>query len=178
MHKEEVVKRLQALEQALTDYMNQMKSIPSHLWMTQPEEGSWSAIQVTEHLLASERGTLGYMMKKSSGGWESLERTGEEQLTNSTKLNERLNSSERYAAPSILPQPENKMSAEEAEQHWTEIRSKLKAFAESVDPAHYDKLVFRQPAAGMLNILQTLEFLTLHMRHHIPQIERIAQKIK
>jgi hypothetical protein len=178
MHKEEVVKRLQALDQALTDFMAQMKNIPSHLWMTQPEEGSWSATQVTEHLLASERGTLGYMMKKSSGGWEILERTGEEQLTSSSKLNERLSSNERYSAPSILPQPENKMSAEEAERHWSEIRSKLRAFAESVDPVHYDRLVFRQPAAGMLNILQTLEFLTLHMRHHLPQIERIAQTIQ
>jgi hypothetical protein len=46
---------------------------------------------------------------------------------------------------------------------------------QTIEPAHFNKLVFRQPAAGMLSVLHALEFMDAHLRHHLPQIQRINQ---
>ncbi len=178
MNKEEITKKFHALEESKSEFLEQMRQIPTHNWHQQPEDNSWSAVQVIEHLLSSEGGTLAYMMKKTSGGWESLEITGDEQKANSAKLNTRLSSDEKYAAPSILPPPANSMTAEEIEPKWATLRMKLRNFVDAIGPDHYDRLLFKQPAAGMLNISQTLDFLNLHLRHHIPQIERIAAATK
>jgi hypothetical protein len=74
-----------------------------------------------------------------------------------------------------LPEPTNALALHALFSTWNELRNEMSAFLESVEPQHLRKLVFRQPAAGMLSVLQTLEFMDAHLRHHIPQIERIIQ---
>lgn len=140
-----------------------------------PADG-WSMAQVVEHLLASEGGTLGYMKKKSSGGWDSLEEANDEHHMKSTALNARLESEERYKAPDVLPEPDNTASMSELAKKWDSLRAELFEFLNTIDTLHLNKLVFRQPAAGMLSILHTLEFMDAHLRHHLPQIERINQE--
>lgn len=137
--------------------------------------GEWSMAQVIEHLLTSEGGTLGYMKKKSSGGWDSLEEAAAEHNEKSAAINARLESNERYKAPDVLPEPGNTASIEELFQKWNLLREDLYAFLLTIEPAHFNKLVFRQPAAGMLTVLHALEFLDAHARHHLPQLERIQQ---
>ena len=137
--------------------------------------GSWSMAQVIEHLLASEGGTLGYMKKKSSGGWDALEEAGEEHHEKSEAINARLESDERYKAPDVLPEPGNKTSMEELMHTWSTLREELHSFLLNINSAHFNKLVFRQPAAGMLTVLHALEFMDAHLRHHLPQIDRIHQ---
>jgi hypothetical protein len=173
----DIEKHWHKLEEAKKTYLEKLSEIPSELLHTQPVD-SWSAIQVTEHLLFSETGTLGYMKKKSSGGWDALESTGQEQKANSDALNSRLISPEKYKAPSVLPEPANASSLDELTAQWDSVRHEMLTFVDGVSPEHYDKLVFRQPIAGMLNILQTLEFIGHHIHHHIPQLERIAKELK
>jgi len=141
--------------------------------MQRPEPDNWSATQVIEHLLASEGGTLGYMLKKSSGGWDTLENADKAHHENSRSINERLRSDERYKAPDVLPVPPNASSKEELMNQWNALREKLENFIDTIEVQHLDKLVFRQPAAGMLNIVHTLEFMEAHLRHHLPQVQRI-----
>jgi len=138
-------------------------------------EGSWSANQVLEHILIAETGTLGYMKKKSSSGWDVLEKTGEEHIQKSKAVNTRLASPDRYQAPSVLPEPTNNYSFEQMNTQWKMLREDMIKFISSVDDVHYDKLVFRQPIAGMLNLLQAMEFMNYHIRHHLPQIQRIKE---
>jgi hypothetical protein len=135
--------------------------------------GEWSIAQVVEHILASEAGTLGYMKKKSSGGWDLLEDAGDEHRASSAAINARLESDERYKAPDVLPEPTNTISLPTLFEKWNTLRAEMHAFVSQVPPAHFHKLVFRQPAAGMLTLLHTLEFMDAHLRHHLPQIERI-----
>jgi hypothetical protein len=137
--------------------------------------GEWSIAQVVEHLLASEGGTLGYMKKKSSGGWDALEDAGDEHRASSAAINARLESNERYKAPDVLPEPTNAIVLNELLTKWNSLRAELDAFVSHVQPEHFHKLVFRQPAAGMLTVLNALDFMDAHVRHHIPQIERIGK---
>ncbi len=160
------------LDEAKHDMCLLIDSIPSEK-MQQPEPDNWSATQVIEHLLASEGGTLGYMLKKSSGGWNTLEDADAPHHESSRAINERLRSDERYKAPDVLPVPPNASSKEELMNQWNALREKLENFLETIEAQHLDKLVFRQPAAGMLNIVHTLEFMEAHLRHHLPQVQRI-----
>lgn len=152
-------------------------SWPKDKIQQRPSEG-WSASQVIEHILASETGTIGYMKKKSASGWETLEVTGAEQQQNSLALNTRLASPEKFRAPSVLPEPSNQFNLAQLLLSWNTLRKDMEEFISGIDPEHFDKLVFRQPAAGMLNVLQTLEFLNNHIEHHIPQLERIREELK
>jgi hypothetical protein len=137
--------------------------------------GEWSLAQVVEHLLASETGTLGYMKKKSSGGWDALEDAGEDHHASSAAINTRLESNERYKAPDVLPEPTNAIALGVLIEKWNTLRKELLDFVSNIEPAHFQKLVFRQPAAGMLTVLHALEFMDAHLRHHLPQIKRIQQ---
>ena len=137
----------------------------------------WSAVQVLEHIFASETGTLGYMRKKSSSGWEALELTGEDQVKASTALNLRLQSSERFAAPDVLAPPPGDTGFSQLVSAWDGLRIEMYHFFDEIQPVFYDRLVFRQPNAGMLNVIQTIEFLSNHIRHHIPQLERIKSSL-
>lgn len=137
--------------------------------------GEWSIAQVVEHILASETGTLGYMKKKSSGGWDTLEDAGDAHRASSAAINARLESNERYKAPDVLPEPTNAISLSELFEKWNALRSELSDFASGIQPEHLNKLVFRQPAAGMLTVLHALDFMDAHLRHHLPQIKRISK---
>jgi hypothetical protein len=173
----EIEQRWKKLATAKEAYLSHLQAIPDSQFHQQPPAG-WSASQVTEHLLFSETGTLGYMKKKSSSGWDVLETTGQEQKNNSAALNDRLASSERYKAPAVLPEPPNTTSKTDLLLHWEKTREEFAAFLEHVSEQHFDKLVFKQPIAGMLNILQTLEFIGHHIEHHIPQVERLSTETK
>ena len=137
--------------------------------------GEWSLAQVVEHLLASETGTLGYMKKKSSGGWNALEDAGEDHHASSAAINARLESDERYKAPDVLPEPSNAIALNDLIEKWNALREELLDFVSHIQPEHFHKLVFRQPAAGMLTVLHALEFMDAHLRHHLPQVARISE---
>jgi DinB superfamily len=168
-----LAKKWEAFEKARHEFLIQLAEFNTSNFNKQPEDGGWSASQVVEHILSSETGTLGYMMKKSSSGWETLEVTGEEQSNNSKALNDRLSSDMRIAAPAVLPQPTNAYNQEQLKDQWQQLRDKYQDFLNNIEERHYDKLVFKQPVAGMLNVVQAIEFLTLHLKHHIPQLHRI-----
>jgi hypothetical protein len=168
----EVEKYWNELEQSTREFITLMNE-GAHLDAHEQVAGEWSKAQVLEHLLASEGGTLGYIEKKSSGGWDQLEETGSEQETNGAAIVNRLNSTERYKAPEVLPQPTNEIPMNELLERWKLLRERWKVLLSSIETSHNRKLVFRQPAAGMLNIIQTLAFMNAHLRHHFMQIERI-----
>lgn len=133
----------------------------------------WSANQVIEHLITSETGTLGYMKKKSSSGWDTLEEATEENKTAGKALTTRLSSNQKIVAPSVLAEPSNQFTNEQLIAGWQAQRNELKLFLDNVAPQHYNKLVFRQPAIGMIDIISTMQFMERHVHHHIFQLERI-----
>ena len=138
-----------------------------------PSAESWSMIQVIQHILFSEGGTLGYMVKKTSSGWEVLDRVGEEQIANGSLLVNRLASGEKYKAPAVLPEPDGEESLESLEKRWNSLREQYAQFLNQLPIEFDDRLVFKQPAAGMLTLHYALDFLTEHIKHHLPQLETL-----
>lgn len=164
----------QPLAAAKDRFLLELDTWPAELRQAAPA-GGWSALQVMEHIMTAEGGTLAYMKKKTSGGWQVLETTGEENIRNSRAVNERLISPERYSAPATLPEPSGQHPYEGMKMFWAGQRADAEKFISTLAPEFYDRLVFRQPVAGLLNLYQTLEFMRYHLEHHLPQLERIKQ---
>ena len=171
----ELQSRLIKLENSTKQFTKTIAEANCDVYKSAPHE--WSIAQVVEHLLASEGGTLGYMKKKSSGGWNTLEDAGDEHRVAGASIKARLESNERYKAPEVLPEPTNTIELEKLLSKWNMVREELRTFISNIQPEHLNKLVFRQPAAGMLTTLQALEFMDAHIRHHIPQLEKIKNSI-
>jgi hypothetical protein len=104
MNHSELMTQWTAMEAAKNAICEELDNWSSADHIAQPE-GAWSASQMIEHLLSSEFGTLGYMKKKTSSGYEAIELAGQENQQASTALNTRLASGERYKAPAVLPDP-------------------------------------------------------------------------
>lgn len=168
----ELIAHWEAMENAKRAIVTELDQWSAENHLKQPE-GGWSASQMIEHLLASEWGTLGYMKKKTSSGFEAIELAGAENAQSSQALNNRLASGERYKAPAVLPDPVGATDWGTQKKQWDAMRVDFEQFLNQLTPEFFDRLVFRQPLAGPLNLFQTLEFVKHHIEHHQPQLERI-----
>lgn len=161
---------MEAAKEAFVTEVNSFS--PTHL-SSSPNANEWTVLQIVEHLLQSEAGTLAYLKKKTQSGWESLEQANAASQSNGAALLERLHSTNRYSAPAILPEPIGLKAWAHYQEEWKDSRKLFFDFLNDMDPSYFDRLVFRQPVAGPLDIFDTLAFLSAHIRHHLPQLSRI-----
>jgi uncharacterized damage-inducible protein DinB len=168
---------IQGLNDQLGHYFQVLDSLTEEQFHAQPHVGEWSICQIMEHLFMSESGTLGYMLKKTSSGWDVLETESEEHRINGDALSARLQTGEKYKAPAILPDPPNQISIDEIKSNWSQLRQKLFEFLRSVPEDAHNKLLFKQPYAGMISLPKTVAFLYHHIAHHRSQLESTLQRI-
>ncbi len=140
--------------------------------------GAWNALQVVDHIINSEKGTLGYMMKKTMAKVKELPTRGEVEQSAADQLNAALKSDRKWKAPDVLPDPSDNRSLKEMVAYWEGLQLKMREFTSNLDAAYDDKLIFRHPLSGRLDMEQTVTFLANHIEHHMHQIERIKAEIK
>lgn len=134
----------------------------------------WNPSEVIQHLTISEKGILGYVKKKTGSGWLNLEEANEETILHGKILLERLASSEKYPAPEFIAKPERGISLNDAIAEWKRHRSELTDYFNGAPIESLNLLVFRQPAAGMLTLIQTVNFIASHIEHHFQQIDNYS----
>jgi len=142
-----------------------------------PENG-WNMLQVMEHIIWSEKGTLEYMKRKTQAPWADIEKTTDEENKRSAQLNAALISDKQWKAPDVLPSPTGAQSFENMSSYWENVRNEYVAFLADLDTNYHHRLIFKHPLSGRLNLYQTMEFLNSHIAHHVHQIKRIADAIK
>lgn len=140
-------------------------------------DSCWSALQIVEHLITSETGTLEYLKKKTQTAPELMHPAGQAEAQAARKLSLALKSDERWKAPDILPQPSGNFPMSMLQAAWSDLRVQWKAFLDELPADYYDKQVFKHPLAGRLNMEQTLDFVCHHIDHHVHQLRRLAQKV-
>lgn len=142
-----------------------------------PENG-WNMLQVMEHIIWSENGTLEYMKRKTKAPWSEIELTTDEEDKKSQQLNGALISDKQWRAPDVLPSPAGAQSYENMVAYWDKLRNDYLEFLNDLDVNYHNRLIFKHPFAGRINLFQTIEFLNNHIVHHVHQIKRIAAVIK
>ncbi len=177
MNEDVLIEKWNALAEAKDAFIEELDQFSADQVGVSPD-GGWSALQVLEHIMFSETGTLGYMKKKTSSGWEGLERPTPETIAAGEALIARLVSPDKYKAPSVLPEPTGGRDLTEMLEQWDELRGDFEQFIFDLDEEYYDRLVFRQPIAGPLDLFQTVDFLRFHIEHHIYQLHRIRAAVQ
>lgn len=164
---------LQALLDQRQSFLLELQSWPEASLKTQPDLGGWCALEVVDHILNSEKGTLGYVLKKTSSGFEGLQDGTPENDAASAQLNAALESDSKWGAPAVLPPPDPNLDLPGLGAQWSGVHAKMEQWIAAFPQEFENKLVFRHPLAGRLTLAQTLGFLQRHIAHHRFQLERI-----
>ncbi len=141
-----------------------------------PTKGKWSINEILTHLLASEIVSINYMKKKSLG-IDRLEDSGiiEWFKLYLLKLSQRVPF--KYKAPKYLVETTpTGIPLREITMQWKNAHAEMKAFFESIENKNIRKKIYKHPVAGYLDVIQATCFMREHVRHHMPQIERLQKQ--
>lgn len=142
----------------------------------QPADGGWSAIQTLHHLILSEDLSLGYVRKKLSFN-PAVEKVNFSTRLRSFLLAAYLNSPMKRQAPAMITGENLPAFATLADTRarWEEVRQDWTNYLSNLPDNLLDKQVYKQPFAGRLGWLQTLDFFEAHFQRHRKQASRAAK---
>lgn len=134
-----------------------------------PDEKSWSIAQIMEHLFLAEEFSLSYMSKKMKAHGK-LKKAGLSSAFKSKLLNACLRSSVKFKAPSLTNPSDSQYISKEFITQWISHDEKFKQFLLNFPAELVYVEIFKHPVAGKLNMIQTLEFMSIHAQRHKKQI--------
>ncbi|MFY0625710.1 MAG: DinB family protein [Reichenbachiella sp.] len=172
----DVFELFEMLEHKKESLLQDLVKEPKENLMTKEAEGKWSVHQVLLHLISSEKGSLGYLKKKSKS--TNLKKINISARFRYSLLNTALKLPIKFKMPSVLSAPKNDVSFDEIILEYSNCRKELKAFLNENSKLYTDKLVFRHPIAGRLSLKQAIQFMNDHFDHHLKQIDRILKSVR
>jgi hypothetical protein len=138
-----------------------------------PGPDSWNLVQVMRHLITAEKLSLIYIKRKISGHSGHLQGAGVGSTLRFLILKLAFMLPFKYQAPKIAQVHEENPDFNSMCNEWDIVRKEYFELIETCDRATLAKAVYRHPRAGLLNMKQALEFMEIHVAHHLKQIERI-----
>lgn len=170
-----ILNEWQRLENSKEYYEALLKVFTPEQLTFNPNENSWSMMDVMHHLYTSERISLNFMQNFDFN--RKNVKLGLKSRVKTILLVNRLNSPKKFKAPKILEENKNKFDlstdAHQFHHQWDDLRSEMNDFLTNFSDDKISHFVFSHPAVGKLNILQTMQFFTSHLKHHQYQIESI-----
>ena len=138
-----------------------------------PNETSWNALQVLEHIMVLENSCLSYVKQKTADGWQILTKAGDAHIAASIAMNLRMLSSDKFKLPDIIPEPQGDQNLPALLVMWDLSRVEFNDFMGGLGVEYRDRLIFNHPISGPMTPAHTLDFLNYHIGHHIPQLQRL-----
>jgi len=163
--------RFDAIEQRRHSLITRLRTVDDSLLRYHPAPGSWSMLQVAEHLVLLEQIVVKAMTRepRSEVRRRWWHRIGAWMVAFVFRHGFRVPAPTRKVVP-IGDRP-----LESSVEQWAELRAKMAAFLELTPPERAKVLGFRHPVAGPLDVASTLDFVATHHDHHLRQIARIEK---
>jgi uncharacterized damage-inducible protein DinB len=172
--KTKTIRSFEVLESNRKQLLSEVASLPPEQLHQKPSPENWSTIQIINHLIMAEQGSLAYIQKKiltkenlQQAGWKSKWRLFVLKLALLMPI--------KYKAPKILPDPENDTPIVDCIQKWDGIRSDLRNLLNDLPEPMFTLEIFKHPVAGKMNMNQAIEFMNVHMTRHHQQIKSILR---
>ncbi len=170
---------LNALDEALQKLENSLKAYTSEQLNRKPAPGEWSVMQVVNHVMMAESGSLNYLKKKLSDP-SAIKKAGIGSAIRTWLLNlSQIIPGLKFKAPAFIS--EDKLppvsDREAVFQQWRAGRAALRAFLEAQPNEIFAKEAFRHPRGGRMTIAQMLSFFASHLNRHRRQIRRILGRV-
>lgn len=160
-----------------SELIERISMLDENILKLQPRKGEWSILQVLQHLIDAEEGTLNYCKKKVKAG-NSIKNTTVISRVKMVFFNQFLRLKIRYKMPKYLSHPSVDLEFIEVCERWQKVRDSIRKFLEEYPDALSSKAIFKHPVAGRISMSQTLIFFDAHIAHHEHQVRRIVKKIK
>jgi hypothetical protein len=171
--KKKWLKRLDAMNGEMENLINYASGFKHDALNRPPAPDTWSASQVLNHLILSEKYSLAYCEKKLSFN-PTLKKAGILSGLKSALVKYYLLSPFKFKAPkgidtSALPKED---TLDNIHATWITEREKLKNFIANLPDEYIDKEIYKHPFGGRLTINGMMMFFEAHFKNHKKQILR------
>lgn len=166
------------LERQLDHLLHLLHEQPQSALIFTPGPGKWSALQVLEHLLLTERATFQYLKKKAGQGIDQLPGGWIKSKLRGLVLLVFLRLPFKIKAPGIVDITHQSQSLQELEAAFRILRTEMNQFLEQLPNAGFRVHLFKHPLVGRLRLTETFLFLSAHFERHHQQIVRALKAHK
>lgn len=163
----------QQLIQTRQQFFEKVRSFEESQRSFQPEANQWSMLEVMHHLVLVEEFVVSSIEKKLESPPEELKKKGLKSSLTSLIIQLVLKLPVKVKIPTDRVKPEKGKTFTDLSEQWKNLGERWGTLIEKFQAGQENCLVFRHPIGGPWSILQTLQFVPEHIRHHLVQIERI-----
>jgi hypothetical protein len=163
-------RRIGRLERQRAALLGELQGMKPARLAFHPAPGSWSALDLVEHLVLVEEAVLRGIP----------DRPPTRSLADSARaamvlplLYLTFARGVRLRAPTLAVLPVGGSTLAQLEARWTRARANLRAVLQLMGPEDLSRPFLRHPVIGWLTTLESLGFLERHVAHHRQQLKRI-----
>lgn len=166
-------KKLDSLDRDLARLIADLSRYDETALSRQPGPGQWSVLQIMQHLMIAETGSVKYLQKKLSHQ-PQLKKAGIQESLRVWLLRIYTWLPFKFKAPAPVAEDkfEKGASFQDVAAQWQASRLALREFYATVPRAYFDKSIYRHPFAGYLTLDGVLDFFAVHIDRHRRQINR------
>ncbi|MCH1624352.1 DinB family protein [Fredinandcohnia quinoae] len=151
------------------ELLDSVKELSDEQLNKKVEDGSWTIMQVLEHLFLMER-TVAYTIS------EQL-KNNECKPTSEKPIHLTVYRSTKVTAPSFVTPSGEYTALEEMKTKLAESRKLMQQVVDIADEVLLSQKSYPHPVFGSLSLKQWIPFVGLHEKRHIEQIEEIKGKL-
>ncbi|QSE97976.1 DinB family protein [Fulvivirga lutea] len=142
------------------------------------DEGQWSLAQTLFHLYLVEQKTFEDISKRIKNN-QKAENVGIKEKFRHSLLKLFLKLPIKYKAPRTVSEPiPEVVNLEELKSDWANLRESFRLLLSIQTDSQLELKLFKHPRVGYLNLIQTIEFIKAHHKHHLAQIKRLLSNIQ
>jgi hypothetical protein len=135
-----------------------------------PAPGAWSAVEVLDHIVRAETGTIADVRK----GLQNPHTLGPEERPGIAALNQLLRSDQSFKVPAgAAIHPDTQTTLSDVTDRWEQTRAEVKSLLDHLTPEDSRCGVFNHPFAGWMTFSDVLDHFSAHLYHHGFQLARL-----
>jgi hypothetical protein len=165
-------KMLQAFDQRRCTLLDQVEALSAERLVARPIPGTWSILEIVEHLVLAEREVLQNLAEPSE---LVARRRGLKAHLAYPMVMVVLKCGIPVKAPSPRMLPKGNTSLADLRRQWDESQRWFRSYVNALDREGFGRAVFAHPVAGPMNVGQTLHMGQLHVATHSRQIRRLIE---
>lgn len=170
-----ILSQFAILEKRKAAFLLDLKTWTPRQLAFRPPRGGWSALEVLDHVVKTERGITEEMEKNLP----DRRRVPALDAVRSRLLIALMNSRLRFKVPievSARVWPEPVADLDIMLLSWADSQHRVRAWIDRLGNDQISYAVFRHPASGWMRPLEAIGFMGAHARHHAFQLYRISRQ--
>ena len=169
----EIQEIFKKLEEKHKDLLQQLDSMSADTVSFKASRDKWSVVEAIEHLVIAEEDMLQQLTDADSAiNLDPQDRSAK----NFQVVIKVMETDIPVDVPDASMEPHGESPLETLLDRWQDVRRKTRTYIEGMASDDADKLVYRHPFAGPLNLAEALYFVDVHFDNHVRHLEKIKAR--